>query len=878
MAGCGGGGGGGESPASSVAPPPASATLAIAAFTPASGGVGSVVSVTGSGFTGLQDARVGSIDAAFTVVSDTQLQLTVPAGAQTGRIELTAPGRSVLSGTDFTIVLVPQLTSISPSSVLPGARVTLNGFNLDRVTRVRLNAMVLPIVSQSAGAITVTVPSGVTTGRITLDDGSGSRLQSQQLTIAAPMTLTSFTPTSIVTGQTLTINGTGLDRASSVVFAGGASANVATHSGTTRITVTVPDTAADGALRVRAAAGDEVVSAAALSVTAAIRVNASAVYRVASAGGNVTIAGTGLTEVGSVTVKGIAANIVSRDATQLVFTVPAGAVCGAISLHSASQPSVAAGSVVVGGGCAATVAGVEFGQVLGQAVSDVRQRLVPGKETWVRVYVLSNQAGVVSPTVRLTGYRGAAILGTLTLAGPATLPQAAGSAIPDGVRYSETQSFNVQLPAAWIAAGLSVRVEVDPEQRLGPPATVDATPTVGTPTHLEIVLVPLVSGGFVPTPPSTAAVLDELTRRFPIPRDRITVTTRANYTLTSVTNGLDTDNDWNNALSELLQLRNAENPTKPYRYYFGFVRRSGGGIAGIGYVPGRTAVGWDSAGGWVRTMSHELGHNFGRPHAPCGGPASPDPGYPYAGGVLGATPLIDSVPAALDVISPVNLTDIMGYCSGSWFSDYNYRLMQSHLESQPQTDVAAAQSASDQAQLLLISGRITAAGVELNPVQALRGAPSVASGDHTLRLTTADGRSIEIPFNVEAVDHAEPAQSHFAFTVLNPGALARAEVRRDNILLPSAMATASAQRARTTTAEPLTMDWSESGGRLQLHWNVSAASHVSVTHALNGERTVVALQRSGGVLVVDTSTLPAGGVFEVSVSEGLNAQLLTLKR
>ena len=47
---------------------------------------------------------------------------------------------------------------------------------------------------------------------------------------------------------------------------------------------------------------------------------------------------------------------------------------------------------------------------------------------------------------------------------------------------------------------------------------------------------------------------------------------------------------------------------------------------------------------------------------------------------------------------------------------------------------------------------------------------------------------------------------------------------------------------------------------------------------LNGERTVLALHRQGGVLEVETTGLPAGGSFEFSLSDGLNAQRLTAPR
>jgi hypothetical protein len=874
---CGGSEGGDAAPTAAVSP--AASTLAMSGFTPATGGAGSSVTVSGSGFTTVQSVRLAGIAATFTVASDTQIRFTVPSGAQSGRIELAAAGRTVLSASDFSVTLVPLVIAVTPTTVLSGARVTLAGGNLDRVVQVRVGTTTLPIASQDAGTLIADVPSTATSGPITLVDRDGAALQqAQRLTVVAPMTLTSFTPASIVTGQTLTLNGTNLNRATSVAFAGGAVANIATRTSATRITVTVPDAAVSGALRIRGNAGDEIVSSAPLTVAPAIRVDANAVYRVAAAGQSVTLPGAGLTEVSGVLVGGLTATVVSRAATQLVFSVPAGMPCGAIALRSSSQPTVAGGSVVVGAGCAAALAGIDFAQALSQPATDARQRLVPGKETWVRAYVVSDQGSVSSPTVRVTGYRGATILGTLPMSGPATLPVSSGATVSDSIRASEAQSFNAELPAAWVASGLSVRVEVDPEQRYGPMTAVDATPNVGSRTHLEIVLVPVVSGSFAPTLPTTAAVLDEVTRRFPIPRSSISVTVRAPYTLTSVSDGLDTQSEWSSALSELLQLRNTENPTNAYRYYFGFVRRAGGGIAGIGYVAGRAGLGWDAAGGWARAMSHELGHNFGRLHAPCGGVASPDASYPYAGGALGGTPLVDSVPTTLDVVSSAGQSDIMGYCSGSWFSDYNYRAMQTHLESQPQASVTALSSAATADDMLLVSGRIGADGVRFDPVLALRGGATATGGEYLLILITRDGRIIEQPIDAALVDHAEPPEQQFSAIVPNPGPLARLELRRGDAAVPlSSVALARTQRA-VSANQPLTLDWNEAGGVLELRWNEAAAPYVSVTHVGNGERTALALQRRGGALLIDTSLVRPGGVFEIGLSDGLNTQLVTLNR
>jgi len=883
---CGGGGGDGPPPttAQSVAASasPAAASAAISGFSPASGAPGSTITVNGSGLNSVTSARLGGINAVFRAMSDAALEITVPVGASTGRIELDATGRVVLSTTDFTVVAVPAVTTIAPTTVLPPARITLSGSALDGVREVRLNALVLTISNRTPTSLAVDVPSGAASGNLTLVDTAGvARPLSQPITVSGPLSISSYSPAAIVTGQLLTVTGANLDRAQSIVFANGSTAAIAGRSGTSRITATVPDGAGSGVFRVRGNLDDEVLSAGALQVIPAIRVDANAVYRVAAAGQSVTVAGAGLTEVSTVRVGAANATITAKSATQLLFVVPSGLACGAIALESASQAAVAGGSVVVGSGCVATAGGVEFAQVLSQGPSDARLLLVPGKETWVRMYVVASQTGVPAPLVRLTGYNGAAILGTVTMAGPTTLPVVSGAVVPDAVRYSEAQSFNVELPATWVRSGLSVRIEVDPMRQLGAPIVVDATPAVGLGSRMEIVLVPVVSGGFVPTMPTAAAVRDEISRRFPIPAANITVTVRQPYTLTSVTDGLDTSTEWQNALSELNQLRAMEAGSNT-RFYFGVVRRSAGGIAGIGYVPGRTALGWDSSTGWQRTMSHELGHNLSRPHAPCGGVAGPDPNYPYAGGVLSATPLIDSFPAPLDVVSPVGQYDIMGYCNpGVWFSDYNYREMQRYIETQ--SSLVAAQIAADglEQDLVLISGTIGLDGMQFAPVQAMRAVATTGGGEYTLRLVTRDGRMFEHAFDAELVDHAVPPERQFAVAVPDPGtALARIEVLRGSTLVPvRSTGRASAQRAVGPSIERLrSVDWSESNGRLRVQWDTAAASHIAVTYVANGERTVLGINRAGGVAEFDVSALPSGGRFEIALTDGMNARTVQARR
>ena len=83
-------------------PPPSTPT--ITSFTPASGVVGTQVTITGTNFTGATGVAFNGTNAsAFTVNSATQIQATVPTGATTGKASVTTAAGTVLSAADFTV-------------------------------------------------------------------------------------------------------------------------------------------------------------------------------------------------------------------------------------------------------------------------------------------------------------------------------------------------------------------------------------------------------------------------------------------------------------------------------------------------------------------------------------------------------------------------------------------------------------------------------------------------------------------------------------------------------------------------------------------------------------------------------------------------------
>ena len=79
-------------------------TPAITSFTPGSGPVGTVVTITGSGLTQASKVTFGGVVApGFTINSDTKVTVTVPTGGKTGKIAITTPGGVSTSAATFTV-------------------------------------------------------------------------------------------------------------------------------------------------------------------------------------------------------------------------------------------------------------------------------------------------------------------------------------------------------------------------------------------------------------------------------------------------------------------------------------------------------------------------------------------------------------------------------------------------------------------------------------------------------------------------------------------------------------------------------------------------------------------------------------------------------
>ncbi len=102
---------------------------ALTGFQPASGEAGTTVTLTGANFTGLTAVLFSGTPAAFTVTSASQVTATVPAGANSGFIQIVGPGGSALSATPFTVVVPIPNDAFTQATVLTGTSGQVAGSN-----------------------------------------------------------------------------------------------------------------------------------------------------------------------------------------------------------------------------------------------------------------------------------------------------------------------------------------------------------------------------------------------------------------------------------------------------------------------------------------------------------------------------------------------------------------------------------------------------------------------------------------------------------------------------------------------------------------------------------------------------------------------------
>jgi len=188
----------------------------VSGFTPASGAIGTKVTITGINFTNVTGVRFGGVPAAsFVVSSPTSITAVLSKGASGNVQVITALGTGSKVG--FTFIPAPVVSSFSPQSAVAGTTIAINGANFANITGVRFGgtpASSFTVVSSTQ--ITAVLGPG-SSGYVSVSASAGSDSLAGFKIIPV---LTSFTPTSGTVGTVLHISGTGFGGTTAVSVSG----------------------------------------------------------------------------------------------------------------------------------------------------------------------------------------------------------------------------------------------------------------------------------------------------------------------------------------------------------------------------------------------------------------------------------------------------------------------------------------------------------------------------------------------------------------------------------------------------------------------------------------------------------------------------------
>lgn len=236
----------------------------VTSFSPTAGGpVGTFVTISGKYFSTTKPTVVkfNGVEAETLEVSSTSIQALVPAGATSGQISVEVEGYTGTSASSFAVTSgtpAPVILSFTPTSGngVDGAVVTIKGVNFSTTPSqniVKFGDIVAEApTSAAARELTVNVPEGVTTGKITVEvQGVASVATSPADFTALSPTVSGFTPKNSIVGATVVISGTNFSpmAANNMVKFNGVTATVSEASATS-LTVIVPEGATTGKVSV----------------------------------------------------------------------------------------------------------------------------------------------------------------------------------------------------------------------------------------------------------------------------------------------------------------------------------------------------------------------------------------------------------------------------------------------------------------------------------------------------------------------------------------------------------------------------------------------------------------------------------------------------
>lgn len=386
--------------------------------------------------------------------------------------------------------------------------------------------------------------------------------------------------------------------------------------------------------------------------------------------------------------------------------------------------------------------------------------LVAGRPALLRVFLSSPQAsGERIPPVRATFFHGGTEVHTAEIT-TGTMP------IPSEIDESALElSANAEIPGDVIQEGLEMVIEVDPNGTLASgmgiadriPASGRMAVDVREMPDFRLTVIPFL---YELDPDSAILEITADMARDPEGSEMLSGTRdllpigsfdvrRHDPVLTSSDNGFQL----------LLETETMRRMERGPGYWLAMLSPvPTGGLLGVALGIGS----WSSYSVPLpRTVAHELGHNMGLYHAPCGGAGGPDQLFPDRNGRIGSWGYDREHRRLITPHAP----DLMSYCRGGWIGDYHFSNSLRHrLDVEPPAAASAPATRT-----LLVWGGIAADGDPfLDPsfiVDAVPWMPPPGT-EYSLRGRTADGdQAFSLTFDMPEIPDIDDGRTGFVFTI-----------------------------------------------------------------------------------------------------------------
>ena len=377
----------------------------------------------------------------ITVVSDTEIRVTVPQTAEEGYITLKTPAGDIVTKTKLTYLEPIAIESFSPASVRPGDELTITGDYLNLMhavvfegTEEDVTVLEEEFIEHTRQTIRVTVPKMAITGRIALSDAAEEGIPNVmyaegELTVIVPsmetieVNLPEGQEDEQKIGDEIEIIGQDLDLVETIKMSNGEAikfdrveisapapemtqaksrAEEASSGKWYKITFTIPENASSGEVVMVTVSKVEIVV---MTLNLAEPEITSELQPV-KPGTEITLTGTNLDLVDNVTFPNVEEPVtptINEDGTELKVTMPETAASGDMQLHAGGNvvtvPITTVKSVItslssesIQAGNELTITGTDLGLVASVLFGEQEAEVTTSSETTLTVTVPSTLA------------------------------------------------------------------------------------------------------------------------------------------------------------------------------------------------------------------------------------------------------------------------------------------------------------------------------------------------------------------------------------------------------------------------------------------------------------------------------------------------------